>query len=131
MKEHMVVMLIDDSRSDRYLFGAQLMEIDNTIHYVPAESCEAALHHLHMMHHLPDFIFLDIHMPRVDGWECYAEIKKIDIAKDIPIYIYSSSIQPGEMETVERIGANFLRQSEDYDKCVEGLSKILKAAECH
>ncbi|RFZ90082.1 response regulator [Mucilaginibacter conchicola] len=43
---------------------------------------------------LPDFIFLDLNMPGMDGWEFMTEYKHlgIDNAKKIQIYILSSSL---------------------------------------
>jgi CheY-like chemotaxis protein len=43
---------------------------------------------------LPDIIFLDINMPRMDGWEFMDELSKIlpKISKKIIIFIVSSSI---------------------------------------
>jgi two-component system, chemotaxis family, chemotaxis protein CheY len=48
---------------------------------------------------LPDFLFLDINMPFVDGWmflEDFVKIKSV-FAKEIKIYMVSSSIDPRDM----------------------------------
>jgi two-component system, chemotaxis family, chemotaxis protein CheY len=48
---------------------------------------------------LPDFLFLDINMPFVDGWmflEDFVNIKST-LAKEIKIYMVSSSIDPRDM----------------------------------
>jgi len=48
---------------------------------------------------LPDFIFLDINMPLVDGWmflDDYASLKA-SIEKDITIFMVSSSIDPKDI----------------------------------
>jgi len=48
---------------------------------------------------LPDYIFLDINMPLVDGWmflEDYASLKS-KLSKTILIYMISSSIDPRDM----------------------------------
>jgi two-component system, chemotaxis family, chemotaxis protein CheY len=48
---------------------------------------------------LPDFLFLDINMPFVDGWMFLEDFVKIKsgFAKDIKIYMVSSSIDPRDM----------------------------------
>lgn len=48
---------------------------------------------------LPDFLFLDINMPFVDGWMFLEDFVKIKsgLAKDIKIYMVSSSIDPRDM----------------------------------
>lgn len=49
---------------------------------------------------LPDYIFLDINMPFVDGWmflDDYAHLKT-NLSKPIEIYMVSSSIDPRDMD---------------------------------
>ncbi len=48
---------------------------------------------------LPDFLFLDINMPFVDGWMFLEDFVKIKsgLAKEIKIYMVSSSIDPRDM----------------------------------
>jgi CheY-like chemotaxis protein len=48
---------------------------------------------------LPDYLFLDINMPFVDGWmflEDFTTLKST-LAKDISIYMVSSSIDPRDL----------------------------------
>ena len=48
---------------------------------------------------LPDYIFLDINMPYVDGWMFladYATLKK-SLEKEITIFMISSSIDPSDI----------------------------------
>ncbi|MCE2994722.1 MAG: response regulator [Cyclobacteriaceae bacterium] len=49
--------------------------------------------------HLPDFLFLDINMPIVDGWMFLEDFQnlKTKLAKEFPIYMVSSSIDPRDM----------------------------------
>jgi two-component system, chemotaxis family, chemotaxis protein CheY len=48
---------------------------------------------------LPDFLFLDINMPFVDGWMFLEDFVKIkpSLSKEIKIYMVSSSIDPRDM----------------------------------
>ena len=41
---------------------------------------------------LPDALFLDLNMPRKSGYECLSEIRSVDKLKDIPIFIFSTSL---------------------------------------
>jgi CheY-like chemotaxis protein len=43
---------------------------------------------------LPSFILLDLNMPIMDGWEFLDNVQNIDHLKDIPIFIFTSSINP-------------------------------------
>lgn len=54
---------------------------------------------------LPDYIFLDINMPFVDGWmfmQDYAGLKQ-ELAKDIAIFMVSSSIDPRDIHRAKSI----------------------------
>ena len=52
-----------------------------------------------------DFIFLDLNMPRMNGKQFLAEIKKDPILKNIPVIIYSTSSDSHDKEETERLGA--------------------------
>jgi CheY-like chemotaxis protein len=126
LKKTLTIMLIDDSRENRNLFWEIISSIDPEIHYAPEPDAETGLQALHTMPTLPDYIFLDIHLPKIDGWECLLEIKKIERARGIPVYFYSSTVQPSELERIQSSGAQFLLQSSDLNECVVNVAKILK-----
>ncbi|WP_228482263.1 response regulator [Mesonia oceanica] len=47
---------------------------------------------------LPDIILLDINMPIMNGWQFLDEIIKINIPKELKIFIVSSSENPEDIE---------------------------------
>ncbi|MFC5284510.1 response regulator [Pedobacter alpinus] len=52
--------------------------------------------------HLPEVILLDLNMPVMDGWEFLEEFTKIPVAKQITIYIVTSSIDPEDVEKAKQ-----------------------------
>lgn len=54
---------------------------------------------------LPEIILLDLNMPIMDGWEFLEEYVRIKpkIAKQIIIYIITSSIDPADIKKAEEI----------------------------
>jgi CheY-like chemotaxis protein len=52
---------------------------------------------------LPHVLFLDLNMPRKNGFECLSEIKHSEKLNGIPVIIFSTSF---EHETVNRLHEN-------------------------
>jgi CheY-like chemotaxis protein len=92
MKTPVVFFLADDDEDDREIFVDVLNQIDHSIVCITANDGEAALEKLKNNSLKPDYIFLDVNMPRVGGRQCLNEIKRIDALKDIPVYMYSTTI---------------------------------------
>ena len=85
-------MFIDDSESDRVLFRHVLQFIDDTIEYLTAIDGEDGLDYLiSSAAKLPDYIFVDINMPRMNGIEFLEKIKAIKALSNIPVIIYSTA----------------------------------------
>ena len=87
----MVCYLIDDDQDDREFFAMAISDIDNKITLETADSAVEAIARLKGAVFNPDLIFLDINMPRIDGWECLRELRKMDHLRDTPIVIYSTT----------------------------------------
>ena len=50
----------------------------------------------------PDIILLDINMPIMNGWQFLENITKIDIPKELKIFIVSSSENPEDIEKAKQ-----------------------------
>ncbi|MEI9954714.1 MAG: response regulator, partial [Ferruginibacter sp.] len=75
---------------------------------------------------LPDFIFLDLNMPKVNGRDCLASIKKNERFSTIPVIIYSTSSQKAEMDqTVEMGAAFFLQKPNRFEDLKRALANII------
>jgi len=71
---------------------------------------------------LPDALFLDLNMPRKSGFECLSEIKLVDKLKDIPIFIFSTSLDQDVVNLLYKTGANYyIRKPREYN----GLKKVI------
>jgi CheY-like chemotaxis protein len=97
--KNLSIFLIDDSPEERKLFGETLNLIDESLNYQYASDGPAALHYLENTAILPDYIFLDVNMPGMDGLECLGRIKKITKAKNIPVIMYSTA-HPSTYQTM-------------------------------
>ncbi len=98
-----IIALVDDDQvfqltSSRMIKSANLTDTllqfengEDALNFLKAHAGDSAT--------LPDYIFLDINMPFVDGWmflEDYADLKN-NLKKDITIFMVSSSIDPRDV----------------------------------
>ena len=54
----------------------------------------------------PHAIFLDLRMPRIDGWEILSRLRASPHTRDIPVIIQSWSTRPEDIERCYALGAN-------------------------
>jgi CheY-like chemotaxis protein len=122
----MLILAVDDDREDLDLFCDVVTEIDSTIDVMRAESGEEALNFLLTRAvTLPDFIFLDINMPRIDGRECLKAIRKEKLTKPLSVIMYSTSLSSADKVLFEKLNAKFLTKASGYDQLRTSLQTIL------
>ena len=90
MRENITCLLIDDDTDDQEIFALAMggMHIPIICHF--ANNGKHALEKLADESFIPDFIFLDLNMPRMNGRQCLIELKKIRRLDNTPIIIYST-----------------------------------------
>ena len=99
-------MIVDDDEDDRDFFCEAVKEINIETECIVAINGEDALHILkNGLLDLPDYIFLDLNMPRMNGINCLTELKKDVQLKDIPVVIYSTTSYEKETNEVLHLGA--------------------------
>ena len=127
MKNSMSFLIVDDDADDRMLFIEAVREIDKTIECKIAKNGELALKLLrNIEYHLPDFIFLDIRMPRLDGKKCLFEIKKDERLKNIPVIIYTTSKAVEESKELRDMGAfHFISKPRNADEIFYLISFVI------
>ncbi|MBS0028771.1 response regulator [Chitinophaga sp. 22321] len=120
------VLLIDDDIDDRMIFGEVLKELAPDIIYHEAINGEDALIKLDN-DLIPDLIFLDLNMPRVDGKQFLAEIQRISHLKHIPVIIYSTSSHESDKKETRELGAvYFLTKPNSLHELTHILTDILQ-----
>src|SRR5687767_1642323 len=100
------ILIIDDDADDIELFCMAVAEIDKSIKCISARTGEEALKILKKsLLRKPDYIFLDLNMPRMNGKQCLSLIKKDPELCDIPVIIYSTSKLPEDYRETKELGA--------------------------
>ncbi|MEO7768846.1 MAG: response regulator [Ferruginibacter sp.] len=100
-------LIVDDDPDDRYFFCEILKGINASLICLTAFDGEDALLQCAIMKPLPDFIFLDLNMPRMDGRECLVELKKDPRLKNIPVIIFSTSSTQKDIDETRKLGAAY------------------------
>ena len=121
----MIILNVDDDQEDREFFCDALREIDSSIVCLVAGSGMEALSLLKKQTILPDYIFLDINMPLMDGKQCLRALKQIPEFQTIPVIMYSTSTDSREIRECYKLGAeDFLIKPHSYEKLVNDLTSI-------
>jgi CheY-like chemotaxis protein len=103
----MDILYIEDDKEDVELFQEALMNIDTTINLVDASTFSEALKKLRGNTLTPDAIFVDFHLPGLDGYECVRDLKATDRLKDIPIVLISSTITSRQVDEFNKLGVYY------------------------
>lgn len=103
MKAAFTCLLIDDDADDQEIFLLALEDIDADITCSTVSECSTAFEILETS--TPDFIFLDLNMPGMDGKEFLTVIKKNEKLAQIPVIIYSTSSDPRDLRLTKELGA--------------------------
>lgn len=100
-------LLIDDDLEDQEIFKIALNGIQPTVECSFAQDGVEALHFLEKTQPLPDIIFLDINMPKMNGKEFLKAVMTKKELQGIPVVIYSTSYNNQTETEMRNLGASF------------------------
>jgi CheY-like chemotaxis protein len=105
MLQNQLLFLIDDDIDDHEIFKSALAKVDEELALMTATNGYEALSVLSTAGTLPDYIFVDLNMPRMSGLQFLKEIKQTESLKDIPVIIYTTSSSPDDIAKTKALGA--------------------------
>ena len=74
----------------------------------------------------PDVIFLDLNMPRKNGFECLTEIRETHKWRKIPVVIFSTSANVDTIERAYSLGANcYIRKPGSHQLLKRAIETVL------
>ena len=101
------VLLADDDEDDCFFFQEALNELPASAHLTVVHDGEQLMQLLaKTTDSLPDVLFLDLNMPRKNGFECLLEIRSNEQLKQLPVVILSTSFDRAMADRLYRSGAN-------------------------
>lgn len=126
------ILVVDDDENDLRMIEMALIEDDQPLFVRYVRDGAEALDYLLARGRYspgpaecPALILLDLHMPRVDGWEVLRQVKGDDRLKWIPIVIFSSSARDVDVRQCYALGANaYVVKPIDYTRFRETISAI-------
>lgn len=104
------IFLTDDDADDCLLFSEALQEVtgnDQTRLTIASDGVKLMQVLDQTVPPAPEIIFLDLNMPRKNGFECLDEIRNDPRLKDIPVVIFSTSSNKDVVERTYQQGANY------------------------
>jgi len=127
MNKNRIILIVDDDDDDRALFSDAVKEVDENIKCISASDGHHALNLLrNETLALPDYIFLDLNMPRLSGKQCLAEIKKNSRLVNIPVIIYSTTRRPEDVEETKKLGAlHFITKPTLFNEICNAITSVM------
>lgn len=128
MKQNYNLLLADDDEDDCVFFKEALDELLLPVSLVTVNDGVQLMDFLYdkSVENLPDILFLDLNMPRKNGFECLTEIKKIVSLQHLPIIIFSTSLDMTIVDTVYEKGAlYYIRKPGDFSKLKKVIGNAL------
>ena len=105
-----VILLVEDDPSLAELAKLQLKNSEFTNEVVLARDGVEAIDYLHEggreAHQMPCLVLLDLHMPRMDGFEVLRRIRAEERTRFVPVVMHSASDHPGDVRSAYEEGVN-------------------------
>ena len=124
------IFLVDDDPDDRMIFRMIFSEYNIKRELIEMQDGIELMEHIDscFRDQLPALIFLDRHMPKMDGLQVLQLLKANFVHRHIPVVIFSNSRASLDKSEAYKMGANFFitKPANTYDlrKVIEDLLKI-------
>lgn len=120
------ILLADDDKDDCLFFKEALEELPLLSHLTSVYDGEQLMQLLNKKtEQLPNVLFLDLNMPRKNGFNCLEEIKRDNKLKHLPVIILSTSFEERIADLLYKNGAhNFICKPADFNQ----LKKVINLA---
>lgn len=98
------ILLVDDDEEEYYIFKLALDLAKIDYHCFWANGLDEATQLIKELR--PDFIFIDINMPRHDGINCLKHLKEMELLQHSTFVMYSTYISEDDHEKAMQLGAD-------------------------
>lgn len=112
------ILLADDDMDDCIFFKQALDELSVSTHLTTVHDGEQLMLLLtNDANEFPDVLFLDLNMPRKNGFECLSEIKDNQNLRRLPVIVFSTSFELEMVNLLYKNGAQyFIRKPSEFSQ---------------
>jgi PleD family two-component response regulator len=100
------VLLIDDDKDDQMFLHQAIIDLFPAMECIELSNGKTALEFIEQNPPPPHYIFLDLNMPYLNGFEFLQKFKREVQNRETIIYIYSTSSNPKDKEKAKKLGAD-------------------------
>ncbi len=119
-------LLIDDDEIERLKFARVLQKNNYSHKLIEAKNGEEAIQYLENAEELPNLVFLDLNMPKMNGIEFLKNLKSNSRLKHIPSIILSTSNNHNDLKESYEIGiAGYIVKPLKYEDYVQKIKCLI------
>jgi CheY-like chemotaxis protein len=123
------ILCVDDDADDREVVCYTISEIDPSLKVEHAADGVEAIEYLAKAKEedaLPCLVILDINMPRLDGKQTLAVIKKDAALSEVPIVVFSTSNNPIDKVYCDRYGVELVTKPSNMPQMHHEVKRLLQ-----
>lgn len=116
MPNRAAILLVEDNDSEEMLALRAIKKADvNCEVFVARDGEEACRVLFEGEGPVPELVLLDLHLPKVDGFEILERMRRDDATRRVPVVILSSSGEPQDVTRCFELHANsYVQKESDY-----------------
>lgn len=121
------IWLAEDDNDDIMLFVEAIEELSLSVELTSIRNGEQLMEKLRETNlKLPDILFLDVNMPRKNGFECLREIKQDARLQKIPVTIMSTASESEDISKLYKNGAHYyIRKPNNFEDLRNLIHQVL------
>ena len=121
----MLIVNVDNDKDDRELFNIAVGRVDPNISCKLLTSCADLFDFLKTTVTLPDLVFMDINMPKINGYQCVQRIRSQNKFEHLKIIIHSTAFNPDGQKKFEDLRLEFLIKPLRLSDLVQSIKQIV------
>jgi two-component SAPR family response regulator len=135
MTNQYIVCIIDDDSINQFIINRVIDQHNftkKTLSFLNGqEAIDYLFQNINFTENLPDFIFVDINMPLMNGWDFLEQYQKLNLPKKTLIYLLSASIDNSDFEkskTIPEVTGYLVKpiQNDQIEDIIAELNKVNK-----